>query len=215
MKLLIACSLPTILSAQIFSFGVKGGLPLTSVSDSEIEGNRAFYGTVDFEMQRYAFGPTVEAKLPIGFRIEVDGLYQHVRTTAASAGPYPTGSLTFQSTTASAWEIPVLLKRRFGHRTFAPYAAAGSTLRHIGDLSVNEWITPTFPGYSPTFTHSTYDSGEPIRAGITAAGGVSIRTRFLRFEPELRYTHWTSDHYLATTEQLDFLLGITFSQRAR
>jgi len=215
MKAFFVLILPSILSAQIFSFGVKGGLPLTPTYDSQLEGSRFFDGTVIFEMKRYAFGPTVEAGLPFGFRLEVDGLYQHVRTTAASAGAFPTGALTFQATSATAWEIPMLLKRRFGRRTFAPYAAVGSTLRHIGDLSANEWIIPTFPGYSPSFSNAVYPSGEPIRAGITAAGGVSIKTGFLRFEPELRYTHWTSDHFLATTEQLDFLVGITFSPRAR
>jgi hypothetical protein len=205
----------SILSAQIFSFGVKGGLPVTPTYDTQFESSRFFAGTVDFEVKRYAFGPTVEAKLPFGFRVEVDGLYQHVRTTAASAGAFPTGALTFQATTATAWEIPMLLKRRFGHRTFAPYAAIGSTLRHIGDIQETEWIMPSFPGYSPSFTHAVYPSGEPLRAGITAAGGVSIKTHGLRFEPELRYTHWTSDHFLATTEQLDFLVGITFSPQAR
>jgi hypothetical protein len=215
MKAFLFLILPSILSAQMFSFGAKGGLPLTPTYDSQFEGSRFFAGTVVFEMKRYAFGPTVEARLPFGFRVEVDGLYQHVRTTAASAGAFPTGALTFQSIGGTAWEIPMLLKRRFGHQTFTPYAAVGSTLRHIGDLSWNEWIMPIFPGYSPSFTHIVYQSGEPLRAGITAAGGVSIKTHGLRFEPELRYTHWTSDHFLATTEQLDFLVGITFSPQAR
>lgn len=215
MKVFFVFIFPLALSAQMFSFGVKGGLPLTSTSDSQIEYSRAFFGPVDFEMQRYAFGPTVEAKLPFGFRFEADALYQHVRTTAASAGDYPTGAFTFTATTASAWEIPLLLKRRFGHRTFAPYASIGPTLRRVDDLNVSEWVTPDFPGYSPTFTRSTEPSGEPIRTGITAAGGVSVKTRFLRIEPELRYTHWTSLHYMATTEQLDLLVGITFSPRAR
>jgi hypothetical protein len=206
--------LPTVLSAQIFSFGVKGGLPLTSASDSQLESSRSFYGTVDFEMKRYAFGPTVEVKLPFGFRFEADALYQHVRTTAISATAFPTGALTFQTTAASPWEIPLLLKHRFGHGRFTPYASAGSTLRRIGDVTYNQWSMPP-PGYPASFTHVIYPSGEPVRAGITAAGGVSVRTRFLRFEPELRYTHWTSDHYLPTTEQLDFLVGITFSPRGR
>jgi hypothetical protein len=215
MKYFFFAFFPVLLSAQIFSFGAKGGLPLTAASDSQLEGNRSFEGTVDFVMPRYAFGPTVEAKLPFGFRVEVDGLYQHVRTTAASSSAYPFGALTFQSTTASAWEVPMLLKRRFGHGLFTPYASAGATLRHIGDLSVNEWIIdPPVPISSP-FMHTTVPSNEPIHAGITFAGGVSFKLRSLRFEPELRYTHWTSDRYLATTEQVDFLVGITFSPRVR
>jgi len=207
--------IPSILSAQVLSLGVKGGLPLTPTYDSQFEGSRFFEGAVSFEMKRYAFGPTVEARLPFGFRVEVDGLYQHVRTTAASAGAFPTGALTFQATTATAWEIPMLLKRRLSSHRFAPYAAVGSTLRHIGDVSESEWIMPSLPGYSPLFTHAVYPSGEPLRAGITAAAGVSIQAHRLRLEPELRYTHWTSDHFLATAEQLDLLVGITFSPRAR
>jgi hypothetical protein len=206
--------LPSVLSAQILTFGVKGGLPLTSTSNFEPTNGRIFEGTVYFDMKRYTFGPTVEVKLPLGFRVEVDGLYEHLRKDIRS-GPYPQGVLGYSSTMSAAWEIPMLLKRRFGHGQFAPYAAAGASLRHIGDLNTNASSDPQYPGYSPSFTHFTSPSGEPVRTGITAAGGVSIKTRFLRIEPELRYTHWTSDHYLATTEQFDFLVGITFSPRER
>ena len=193
----------------MFSFGVKGGLPLTSTEDSTTAANRGFGGTVNFEMKRYTFGPTVEAKIPFGFRIEIDGLYQHLRSD--TIGVFTTsGTLRYQAGTASAWEIPMLVKRRFGHRMFSPYAAAGATLRHIDDFSVNEWVTPLVAGFSPFFNHFTEPAYPSLTAGITAGGGVSFKTRFLRIEPELRYTHWTSNHYLATREQLDFLVGLTF-----
>ena len=126
MRVLFIYLFPSLLSAQIFSFGVKDGLPLTSTSD--FRGSRSFSYS-DFEMQRYAFGPT-KAKLPFGFRFEADALYQHVRTTATNPEYF-----TFTATTASAWEIPSLLKRRFGHRTFAPCASVGTTLRRIDDLN--------------------------------------------------------------------------------
>jgi hypothetical protein len=29
-------------------------------------------------------------------------------------------------------------------------------------------------------------------------------------EPELRYTHWTAKRWLATTEQIKFLIGVRF-----
>ena len=52
MKAFLILILPSILSAQIFSFGVKGGLPMTPTYDTQFEGSRFFAGTVVFEIDR-------------------------------------------------------------------------------------------------------------------------------------------------------------------
>jgi hypothetical protein len=202
-------ALPSLLTAQLVSFGVKGGLPVTAVSHARFDSNRGFSGTRDFILNRYTFGPTVEVKLPWAMRVEVDGLYHHV-LEHAYGGPFPSGSLTYETSRTNIWEIPMLLKRRFGSRAFSPYGAVGGTLRHVSDIDHRLLAVSTFQDHSSTFLHETLPAYPSLMSGVTAAGGVSIRTRFVRIEPEIRYTHWTSQHFLETTEQVEFLVGFTF-----
>ena len=69
---------------------------------------------------------------------------------------------------------------------------------------------PTFPGFPPARQHYEASTGEPVRCGITAGGGLSWRLGVLRVVPELRYTHWTSKHWLAVTNEVAFVLGLAF-----
>ena len=64
--------------SQRFSVGIKGGLPLTSMSDSGREGHR-YGGETSFQMKRYTLGPTVEIGLPFRLRLEADALYKYAR----------------------------------------------------------------------------------------------------------------------------------------
>ena len=196
------------LHAQIFSFGVKGGLPVTSVTESGGPISR-IAEIFDFEMKRYTMGPTVEARIPFGFRVEVDGLYQRVGLQTFS-GPAPNGQFMQIGERANAWEIPMLLKRRFTHGRFAPYASAGAALRTIGDVHFDALTSYEFPGFMAERQQFTQASGEPLAVGIVAAGGVSIKILPVRIEPEVRYTHWTSQRFLAGTEQVEVLVGVTF-----
>jgi hypothetical protein len=161
-------------------------------------------------MKRYTVGPTVEVRLPFGFRFEADALYRRVRQDTF-AGPAPTGNITVTGMRSNVWEVPLLLKRPFvRERKLAPFVSGGATLRHIGDFAVDMLTIPTFPGFSAIRQQFTQASNEPVHAGITVAGGLRMKARFLRIEPELRYTHWTSKHLLATQEQLDLLVGFSF-----
>ncbi len=208
MKVLSLFLLTTLMNAQIFSFGVKGGLPVSSVTDSGSAISRISQ-TFSFEMKRYTVGPTVEARIPFGFRVEVDGLYQRVGLQSFS-GPAPNGQLMQIGERVNAWEIPMLLKRRFTHDRFAPYISAGAALRTVGDVHYDVLTTPDFPGAAPARQRFTQASGEPLAVGIVAAGGVSIKMLPVRIEPEVRYTHWTSQRLLPTTEQVEVLIGLTF-----
>ena len=195
-------------NAQIISFGVKVGLPMTAVSESGTTDGR-IGGSFDFSMRRYTVGPTVEVRIPFGFRVEVDGLYKRVGLQSFS-GPAPNGEFIQTGERANAWEIPMLLKRRFHRGRFAPYGSVGAALRTIGDLHYDMLTTPDFPGYAPTRQQFTFPSNEPLAVGIVAAGGVSIKALPIRIEPEIRYTHWTSQRFLASTEQVELLVGMMF-----
>lgn len=204
---LFLVSLP--LSAQWFSVGAKGGLPLTATSDSARENSR-YGGDTHFQLKRYTVGPSVEIGLPWHLSVEAAGLYKRARQDRF-AGPAPSGSLLQQGTRAGIWEIPLLLKYRWpDHHPVAPFVSAGSTIRRVGDLEVDLITIPTFPGYPGTRSRLSIDSGEPLRYGATFGGGISWKLGMLRLEPEVRYTHWTSKHWMATQEQVEFLLGVAF-----
>jgi hypothetical protein len=196
-------------AAEWFSFGLKAGVPLTAVADSGRAGYR-YSGDTTFHIKRYLIGPSVEVRLPWYFRLEADALYQHARQDAFF-GPAPSATFDQYGTRMSIWEIPILLKRTFGARALRPFAAAGPSLRRVKDLDVDliRVPAPPFPGPG-TRQHYQASTDEPVRWGITAGGGVSWRLRALRIEPELRYTHWTARHWMATTEQLSILLGLQF-----
>lgn len=154
-------------------------------------------------------GPSIEIGLPLGFRLEADALYKHARQDRFS-GPAPTATLDQQGTRLGIWEIPLLIKRRFSSRRVQPFVVAGSTMRLIRDFDIDLLQIPTFPNFPAVRQRRTVSSGEPLRYGITAGGGLSWRAGVLRFDPELRYTHWTSHHWMATNEQVEFLLGVSF-----
>jgi hypothetical protein len=173
--------------AQRVHVGIKGGLPLTSTSETGREVGR-YGGQTNFQMKRYTVGPTIEVGLPFGLGLEANALYKHARQDRFS-GPAPTGTLTQQATRMDIWEIPLLLKYQWKTRGLQPFAAAGSTLRRIEDLDIDLISIPTFPNFPGTRERFTVSSGEPIRYGVTLGGGLTWKLRFLRLEPELRYTH--------------------------
>jgi hypothetical protein len=196
------------LPAQRISVAVKGGLPLTAVADTAQEAGR-FGGQSSFQLKRYTFGPSVEVGLPLGFRAEVDALYKHARQDRF-AGPAPGAVLTQEGRRMDIWEFPLLLKRPFGIRRVQPYAVAGAALRRIAEFEVDRISIPTFPGFPSTREQFTTPSHEGVRAGIVAGGGLTWKLGPMRLEPELRYTHWTAKRWMATTEQVEFLLGVRF-----
>jgi hypothetical protein len=51
--------------------------------------------------------------------------------------------------------------------------------------------------------------------GVVVGGGVEISAALMRISPEVRYTHWASQHFAgylinSNANQAEFLLGITF-----
>jgi hypothetical protein len=180
-------------------------LPLSPTSDT----GRAIGRTVglsNFYLKRYTGGPAVEIGLLAGFRLEAAVLYKHARRDySLTLNPF-NATLVQQGERVDIWEIPLLVKYRWKSRGL--FAIAGSTLRRVEDIHIDRITINTFPNIPANRQIFTNPSFEPLRYGVTIRGGVSSKILFLYIEPELRYTHWTAKHWLPTTEQLEFLLGV-------
>ena len=121
-KILLVCLLAgPVASAQNFSFGVKGGVPLTN---SLKVLDRATYTS---SKSPAVFGPAVELRLPLGLGVEADLLYRRLEFT--------TGSNI--RTTGQAWEVPLLAKYRAPGVLLRPYVEAGYSFRRLAGLELN------------------------------------------------------------------------------
>jgi hypothetical protein len=101
----------SVLAAQTFSFGVKGG-GFVNTSDRGVA-----------QARQYVAGPAVEVGLPWNFGAEANALYSSVRS------PFSTNALP----RSDSWEFPVLGKHYFARRnsTVRPFASAGYTVRKV------------------------------------------------------------------------------------
>jgi opacity protein-like surface antigen len=200
--------------SQLFSFGLKGGVPLTDFVDAASGTNPT--GFIDFatHTNRYLIGPTGELHLPFGFSVEVDILYRHVNyQESAQAGDV----LMSSSTTANDWEFPLLGKYRFLRTKFVrPYVDAGVSFDTLQGLSQNVKDT-LFGGTSSTSTSSPSQLQNSATRGYVFGGGLDFKFLVLHIQPEIRYTRWGAEHFFdpsgllhSSENQGEFLLGVTF-----
>jgi hypothetical protein len=204
---------------QPFSFGIKGGVPLTdffSVAESGGLENPSEFITYSATTNRYIVGPTAEWRLPFGLGIEFDALYRHLNYQ--SSGNLVDVLQTSQ-TTASNWEFPILLKYRFPSKIVRPYVDGGVAFDTLSGLK--QTVTNTF---FPSGTTTTTSTGSPpelqntTTEGFVLGGGLDIHI-LLHISPEIRYTRWGSAQFSvpglaslfhSNQNQAEFLLGITF-----
>lgn len=167
--------------AQNIGVGVRGGVPLTDFIKAESK-----TGTLTNVLTgkgNVVVGPMFELRLPFGLGIEADALYRRWDAN----GVLSTGS-------ASTWEFPVYGKLRAPGIIVHPYAGAGINFQRLGDIG-------KFLG------GNTVDSS---RRGFLGAGGVEFKLPVVRISPEIRYTRWGNAGPIRSTNQLDFLIGISF-----
>ena len=88
--------------AQNFLFGLKTGIPLTSL----VSGYRS-------ETHRYTLGPVIEMELPRGLSVEADLLYKRIGFPG--------------NREAGRWELPLLLKYRVTEKRINPFFEAGAS----------------------------------------------------------------------------------------
>jgi len=195
--------------AQPFSFGVKGGLPLTDFLDAARSQNFTATSTTN----RYIAGATAELRLPFGLGVEVDALYRHFnfRTFGLSS------AVSTTSTTASSgdWEFPVLAKYRFHGKLVRPFIDGGVAWDHISGLTqtvTNVVISATRPSSSGTSL-----VGNSNTRGYVVGGGIDVKVLLIHVSPEVRFTRWGAKHFVdpsgllnSKQTQAEFLVGFTF-----
>lgn len=182
-------------SAQLFSAGIKAGIPVTDsfadVSTPQPGSNLTVHTFSN--SKKFVAGGMVEVHLPFGFSVEADGLYRPLRLITESG---VTGSTAFgkDSQNFSTWELPVVAKYRFLHTPLIkPYVEAG----------------PDFRFLSAPIDHFMSNHG------FVLGGGIEFKLSRLRIAPELRYTRWGSDsnftfYSRSNQNQGELLLGLSF-----
>jgi hypothetical protein len=210
--ILIFALLPLTASAQLFNFGVQGGVPA-----------RPPLGQSD--NIPFVLGPSVDIRALPWLSVETGVLYHRIgRSSDNLAFLYPGNTVTpvyientvtlgFATSRGSALELPLLAKFRFKNERSAwrPFLTAGPTVRRTSITTDGSRATSILSGSSLTsigptqlFTARTTQWNVDPTVGV----GTSFRTGRFHIEPEVRYSYWgagTTSRVLKN--QVNFLLG--------
>jgi opacity protein-like surface antigen len=191
--------------AQLFSYGVKAGVPLNNFLDAARSQHFAFNANTN----RYIVGPTAELHLPFGLGVEVDILYRHFDYNGSGT---LVDVITNSRTTGNAWEFPLLAKYRIPTKIVHPYVDAGvawDTLSGLTQAITRNSIT--------TSTSSPAELNTTATRGLVMGAGLSVKLLMVHVSPEIRITRWGGQHFIdpngllhSNLNQGEFLLGITF-----
>ena len=176
--------------SQPFSFGVKGGMPMTDFLNAA----RTQNFTASTTTNRYIVGATAELRLPFGLGVEADVLYRHFRYSSSGISSI-TSNLTNMDTTAGAWEFPILAKYRFKGKIVRPFVDAGVAWDKLSGL------TQTVKSVVASVTKSTTTStpselSKDVTRGYVMGGGVDVKVLLIHISPEVRFTRWGAKHFI-------------------
>ena len=198
--------------SQPFSFGIKGGIPMTDFVDAV----RAQNINASTTTNRYIVGVTGEARLPFGLGVEMDVLYRHFSYNSSSGISNLTSNLVNIDTTSGAWEFPILAKYRFKGKIIHPFVDGGVAWNTLSGL------TQTVTSVVASVTKTSNTSNPPELAnsttrGFVLGGGIDVKALVIHITPELRFTRWGAKQFIDPTgiingrqNQAEFLVGFTF-----
>ncbi len=198
--------------SQPFSFGVKGGMPMTNFLEVASAQNINASTTTN----RYIIGVTGELRLPFGLGVEADILYRHFSYGAIGGTTGITTTSTALDTTSGAWEFPLLAKYRFKGKIVHPFVDAGVAWDKLSGLT--QTVTRTVGSITgSTSTSNPAELNQGATIGYVMGGGVDIKVLLIHISPEVRLTRWGAKHFLDPTglvnskqNQAEFLVGFTF-----
>jgi len=187
---------PEAFSQHLFSFGIKGGVPLTDPVSSTTFNGIDTTMHVYSNSKNYLIGPMVELNLPLGLAVEADALFRPLNLSTDTQ-VIPTSTVTHASINVSSMEFPILLKAHlFRAPVVQPYVEAGPAFRYVAS---------PFPYFS--------------NKGFALGGGVDLRIPLVKISPELRYSRWGADSANpqlnvslppSSRNQVELLIGISF-----
>jgi hypothetical protein len=197
--------------SEPFSIGVKGGIPINDF----VNGSNNAKGVLNSTTQRYIVGPELELNLPAGFGIEFDALYRHYNFQG-----FGVSGTANTATSTGAWEFPLLAKWRVPIPVVHPFIAGGVSWDHLTGTNLTSAAVFPGPNTGPFVNDNTV-------FGYVGALGLEFQAKWLRIEPEVRYTRWGSQHFITSNgvstggvtsgnafssnqNQLEVLLGFTF-----
>ena|ERR1035441_3907298 len=214
--LLLLGAIPAL--SQPFSFGVKGGVPLTDFVNAATSTNANGFLNFATHTDRYIVGVTAELRLPFGLGVEVDALYRHLNYQSSSQVVGVTTTTTNANTTGNAFEFPIMGKYRFGTKVIHPFVDAGVAFDTLQGLK--QAVTSTVLSVTNSNTSST---SAPLQLqntttrGFVTGAGLDFHFLIIHIQPEIRYTRWGAQHFFdvsgllhSNQNQAEFLLGITF-----
>jgi opacity protein-like surface antigen len=198
--------------SQPFSFGVKGGMPMTDFLDAVRSQNVNSSTTTN----RYIVGVIAEARLPFGLGVEADVLYRHFRYSSSGGIGSIATNLTNMDTTAGAWEFPILAKYRFKGKIVRPFVDAGVAWDKLSGLT--QTVTSVVASVTKsTTTSSPAELSKDVTRGFVMGGGVDVKALVIHITPEVRFTRWGAKHFIdpngllnSKLNQAEFLVGFTF-----
>ena len=190
--------------AQGVHVGIKGGVPLTDAFDTLSDASRGYFS----KTRRYIVGPSFEVGLPAGFGIELDMLYTRLQFNSIQSNP---GPVSTSDTSASSFEFPLLLKKKFGEGSARPFVTTGAAYKRLTDITQVR-----------SFISGSNDDPPELRnrdsVGFVVGGGVELRVLLLKITPEVRFVRWGTETFreglsglLKTNKnQGQFLVGFSF-----
>ncbi len=182
-------------SAQLVSVGALGGVRLTDVFD------------YNDQSRIYDVGGSIEFRLPAGFAVEADALYQRVGYSYGLIdfnGAFSAGE-TFRER-ANLWEFPLLGKYYFraSGAAWRPFLGTGFAFR-TGSLHSDTTDFSATP-----FTQFHGDSRLNVQPGAEVAAGIRFRLGPVTLLPQPRYTYWGYSNQGLGKNEVTLLLGVSF-----
>ena len=201
--------------AQLVSFGVKGGVPLTDAVGGNFGGSS--------EARRYTVGLMVELRLPASFAFAADGLYKR---TGYRASQSDSGVTIMGQVRAHSWEFPLLVKYYLLPLAQAarPFVGSGYVVPHLSAVTGIAQITGTLSGGTRIDTTLSVPASIVIRKdpthGIAVGAGLRVGAGPLHVAPEVRYTRWGGRPFddqgprgfflQSSRNQVELLVGMSF-----
>lgn len=150
-----------------------------------------------FLLMAALLAPMGMAQLPFGFGFKGGAVRAQGASPAITGGPYLEVKIPFLISVESgvlfkrydyagrsqtAYEIPILLKKRIGPFPIQPFLSGGATIR-------NAQRTDT---------------------GFTVGAGVTFNALLIKVEPEVRYTRYPGGTLPRSQNQTELLVGFRF-----